>query len=146
MKIPQNKIDEIASTIDIVDIISGYTQLRKAGKNFMGRCPFHEERTPSFSVSQEKGVYHCFGCGKSGNMFTFLMDIDNISFFEAAKTLAQKANIHIDFENEPYDEDRNMIEILYEINKTAARIFYDNIKERSGEYAREYLNRRDISD
>ncbi|HEY3250541.1 MAG TPA: DNA primase [Ignavibacteria bacterium] len=146
MMIPQHKIDEIASTVDIVDVISGYTQLRKAGKNFMGRCPFHEERTPSFSVSQEKGVYHCFGCGKSGNMFTFLMDIENISFFEAAKELAAKANIQLEFESEVYDEDRNKIEILYEINRTAAQIFYDNLKGRHGEYGREYLSRRGIAD
>jgi DNA primase len=145
MKIPQNKIDEIASTVDIVEVISGYTHLRKAGKNFMGRCPFHEERTPSFSVSQEKGVYHCFGCGKSGNVFTFLMDIDNISFFEAAKTLAEKSNIHIEFEDEAFD-DRNKIEVLYEINKTAARIFYDNLRARSGEYAERISLPREISD
>jgi len=123
MKIPQNKIDEIAASVDIVEIISGYTQLRKGGKNFMGRCPFHEERTPSFSVSQEKGVYHCFGCGKSGNVFTFLMEMQNISFFDAAKELAEKANIKLEFENEPYDEDRNKIEVLYEINRSAAKIY-----------------------
>lgn len=146
MKIPQHKIDEIVSTVDIVDVISGYTQLRKAGKNFMGRCPFHEERTPSFSVSQEKGVYHCFGCGKSGNMFTFLMDVENISFFEAAKELAAKANIQLEFENEGFDEDRNKIEILYDINRAAARIYHDNIKGRHGEYAREYLSRREINE
>jgi len=145
LKIPQHKIDEIASTVDIVDVISGYTNLRKAGKNFMGRCPFHEERTPSFSVSQEKGVYHCFGCGKSGNIFTFLMEKENITFFEAAKELAAKANIAIEFIDEPYDEDRNKIEVLYTIHTRVARKFYDNLNQRSGEYAREYLNRREIS-
>lgn len=146
MKIPQNKIDEIAASVDIVDVISGYTQLRKGGKNFMGRCPFHEERTPSFSVSQEKGVYHCFGCGKSGNVFTFLMEMENISFFESAKELAEKANIRLEFENEPYDEDRNKIEILYEINRSAAKIFHQHLKERSGAYATEYLNKRELSE
>ena len=90
MKIPQTKIDEIASSIDIVDVISAYTPLRKAGRSFMGRCPFHEEKTPSFSVSQEKGVYHCFGCGKSGKMFTLVMDTENVNFFEAVKMLAEK--------------------------------------------------------
>jgi len=146
MKIPQNKLDEIAASIDIVDVISGYTQLRKGGKNFMGRCPFHEERTPSFSVSQEKGVYHCFGCGKSGNVFTFLMELENISFFEAAKELAEKANIKLEFDNEPYDEDRNKIEILYEINRSAARIFHEHLKARNGAYAVEYLNKRELSE
>ncbi len=146
MKIPQNKIDEIASSLDIVDVISQYTRLRKAGKNFMGRCPFHEERTPSFSVSQEKGVYHCFGCGKSGNIFTFVMDIDKVSFFDSVKILADKANIQIEFENEQYDGDKNQIETIYEINKKAAKYFYDNLMGRDGEYAREYLRQRGIKD
>src|SRR5436190_8336986 len=146
MKIPQTKIDEIASSLDIVDIISQYTQLRKAGRNFMGRCPFHEERTPSFSVSQEKGVYHCFGCGKIGNIFTFVMDIDNVSFMDAAKILADKANLQLEFDNEPFDGDRNQIEALYELNKKAAKYFYDNLMGREGEYAREYLRLRGIKD
>ncbi len=146
MKIPQTKIDEIASSLDIVDIISQYTQLRKAGRSFMGRCPFHEERTPSFSVSQEKGVYHCFGCGKSGNMFTFVMEIDNVSFTDAAKILADKANITLEFDNEQYDGDRNQIEALYDLNKKAAKYFYDNLMGRDGEYAREYLRQRGIKD
>ncbi len=112
----------------------------------MGRCPFHEEKTPSFSVSQEKGVYHCFGCGKSGNVFTFVMDMDNVSFFEAAKMLAEKAGIRIEFEDEPFDEDRNLIEKIVEINKKAAYYFHDNLMGRDGEYAREYLRQRGVKD
>ena len=145
MKIPQNKIDEIASSTDIVEVISAYTPLRKAGRNFMGRCPFHEERTPSFSVSQEKGVYHCFGCGKSGNAFTFIMDTENVTFFDAVKMLAEKANIIIEFENEPYDPDRNKTEILYSINNKAGRYFHELLNSRDGEYAKEYLNQRGIN-
>ncbi len=143
MKISQSKIDEIAASIDIVDVISPYTNLRKAGKNFMGRCPFHEERTPSFSVSQEKGVYHCFGCGKSGNVFTFIMDIDNVTFYDAVKTLAERAGIHLQFDEEQY-EDRNKIELLYEINKHAGKYFYDNLMSNDGVYAKEYLEQRGI--
>jgi len=146
MKIPQNKIDEIASSIDIVDIISAYTPLRKAGRNFMGRCPFHEEKTPSFSVSQEKGVYHCFGCGKSGNVFTFIMDIDSVTFYEAVKTLADKANIKIEYEYEPNDADRNKIELLYEINNKAGRDFHENLMGRNGAYAKEYLHERGLKE
>lgn len=143
MKISQSKIDEIAASIDIVDVISPYTNLRKAGKNFMGRCPFHEERTPSFSVSQEKGVYHCFGCGKSGNIFTFIMDIDNVTFYDAVKTLAERAGIQLQFDEEQY-EDRNKIELLYEINKRAGKYFYDNLMSNEGVYAKEYLEQRGI--
>ena len=146
MKIPQTKIDEIASSIDIVDVISAYTPLRKAGRSFMGRCPFHEEKTPSFSVSQEKGVYHCFGCGKSGNMFTFVMDTENVNFFEAVKMLAEKAGIPIEFENEPFDPDRNKIELYYEINAKAGRYFHDNLLARGGAYAKEYLAGRGLKD
>ncbi len=143
MRISQSKIDEIAASVDIVDIISQHTNLRKAGKNFMGRCPFHEEKTPSFSVSQEKGVYHCFGCGKSGNIFTFIMDIDNVTFYEAVKTLAERAGIQLQFDEETY-EDRNKIELLYEINKRAARYFHDNLISPNGAFAREYLEQRGI--
>lgn len=146
MKIPQSKIDEISSSLDIVDVISAYTPLRKAGRSFMGRCPFHEEKTPSFSVSQEKGVYHCFGCGKSGNMFTFVMDTENITFFDAVKLLADKANVTIEYENEPYDPDRNKIELYYEINNKAGRYFHDNLMSRDGAYAKEYLNTRGLKD
>lgn len=146
MKIPQSKIDEISASIDIVDVISAYTPLRKAGRSFMGRCPFHEEKTPSFSVSQEKGVYHCFGCGKSGNMFTFIMDTENVSFFDAVKILADKANIIIEFENEPYDPDRNKIELYYDINRKAGKYFYDKLVSREGAYAKEYLNSRGLKD
>lgn len=146
MKIPQSKIDEISSSLDIVDVISAYTPLRKAGRSFMGRCPFHEEKTPSFSVSQEKGVYHCFGCGKSGNMFTFVMDTENITFFDAVKLLADKANVTIEYENEPYDPDRNKIELYYEINNKAGRYYHDNLMSRDGAYAKEYLNTRGLKD
>jgi DNA primase len=146
MKIPQNKIDEISSSVDIVEVISAVTPLRKAGKSFMGRCPFHEERSPSFSVSQEKGVYHCFGCGKSGNVFTFVMETEHVTFFEAVKSLADRAGIQIEFENEPYDPDRNKTEQLYEINKRAGKYFYDNLVSRHGEYAREYLIQRGLKD
>jgi DNA primase len=146
MKIPQSKIDEITSSIDIVDVISPYTPLRKAGRSFMGRCPFHEERSPSFSVSQEKGVYHCFGCGKSGNIFTFVMETESVTFFDAVKILADKAGIQLEYENDPYDADRNKIDALYEINKQAGKYFYDNLLSRSGEFAREYLSQRDLKE
>lgn len=112
----------------------------------MGRCPFHEEKTPSFSVSQEKGVYHCFGCGKSGNVFTFVMDTEHITFFEATKILADKAGIKLEFEDEQYDEDKNLVDKLIEIHKKAARYFYDTLMGKDGEYAREYLKERGIKE
>ena len=86
-------IDEIRQSNDIVDVISQYVRLKRSGRNFFGLCPFHNEKSPSFSVSPDKQIFHCFGCGVGGNVFTFLMKIEGISFFEAIQMLAERANI-----------------------------------------------------
>ena len=83
MRIPENKIEEIRNAADIVDVVSTHVHLRKRGKNFIGLCPFHQEKTPSFTVSDDKQIFHCFGCGAGGNVFKFLMEFKNISFVEA---------------------------------------------------------------
>jgi len=88
--IPDNKIDEIRLAADIVEVIGGYLTLKKRGRNYIALCPFHEEKTPSFSVSPDKQIFHCFGCGKGGNVFTFLMDHENLTFIEAVKVLADR--------------------------------------------------------
>lgn len=90
-KVPEEVIDRLLSTSDIVDVISEYIQLTKKGRNFFGLCPFHGENTPSFSVSQEKQIFHCFGCGKGGNALRFLMEIESIHFTEAIQLLARKS-------------------------------------------------------
>ncbi|WP_283587640.1 DNA primase [Limosilactobacillus viscerum] len=92
-KIPRDVIDEVRNSVDIVDVIGRYVQLKKAGKSFTGLCPFHDEQTPSFSVNQEKQYYHCFGCGRSGNVFQFLMDYQHIGFVEAVAAVAKDAGI-----------------------------------------------------
>ncbi len=89
-RIPEETINKILSSTDIVDVVSDYVQLKKQGRNYFGLCPFHGENTPSFSVSSDKQIFHCFGCGAGGNAFTFLMDIDGLSFQEAAQKLEQK--------------------------------------------------------
>ena len=96
MYIPEDKIVEIINTSDIADVISESVILKKAGQNFMGLCPFHAEKTPSFSVSPNKQIFHCFGCGVGGNVFSFLMKHLNITFPEAVKMLARKYNITIE--------------------------------------------------
>ena len=96
--IPQNKIDEIRDANDIVDLISGYLTLKRSGQNFFGLCPFHPEKTPSFSVNPAKQIFHCFGCHAGGNAFAFLMRYEGLSFPEAAKFLAQRAGIELEFE------------------------------------------------
>ena len=85
MKIPDDKIDEIRTATDIVDLIGSVVRLKKRGKNYLGLCPFHTEKTPSFNVSSDRQMYHCFGCGVGGNVFTFLMEMDKMRFVNAAK-------------------------------------------------------------
>ncbi len=145
MRISEQKIDEIRNAADVVDIVSGYVQLRKRGKNFIGLCPFHQEKTPSFTVSEEKQIFHCFGCGAGGNVFKFLMDFKNISFVEAVEEIADHLGIKIQYDQVPADDQQNELEELYEINVMAARFFSDNLlKSSSGEEAREYLKNRHI--
>lgn len=145
MRIPEQKIEEIRNAADIVDVISGHVHLRKRGKNFVGLCPFHLEKTPSFTVSEDKQIYHCFGCGVGGNVFKFLMELKNISFVEAVEEIAEHLGIKIDYESHPSDSQQNELEELYELNVLAARFFSENLlKSTDGEEAREYLKRRNI--
>src|SRR3954451_9143114 len=94
-RIAEEKINEIRQAVDIVELISDYVQLKKQGRNYFGLCPFQGESTPSFSVSSDKQIFHCFGCGAGGNVFSFLMELEGISFQEAAIKLADKANIDL---------------------------------------------------
>src|SRR5699024_5577545 len=93
--IPENKIEEVRQANDIVDVVSGYVQLKKQGRNHFGLCPFHNENTPSFSVNEEKQIFHCFGCGKGGNVFSFVMEIEHYNFIEAVKYLAEQSQIQL---------------------------------------------------
>ena len=94
-KIPRNIIDEIRNSVDIGDVIGRYVQLHQAGKNLIGLCPFHDEKTPSFSVNEEKQFFYCFGCHRSGNVFQFLMELKHIDFVDAVKEIANDSNIKI---------------------------------------------------
>lgn len=144
MRIPEKQIDQIRNSADIVDIISGYIQLKKRGRNFVGLCPFHQEKTPSFTVSEEKQIYRCFGCGAGGNVFKFLMDYKNISFVEAVEEIAEHLGISIQYESAPLEQ-QNELEVFYEINVFAARFFSEQLlKSENGEVARDYLKKRNI--
>ncbi len=145
MKIPQEKILEIKNSVSIVDFISAYVQLRKAGKNYRGLCPFHQEKTPSFVVSEDKQIFHCFGCHEGGTVFQFLMLFKKISFPEAVKEVAEYAGITIQYE-EGYDPAvKDELEILYEINVLAAKFFANKLYESiEGQPARDYLEGRKI--
>lgn len=144
MRISENKIEEIRSAADIVDIISGFVQLRKRGKNFIGLCPFHSEKTPSFTVSEEKQIFHCFGCHAGGNIYKFLMEYEKISFVEAVQEVAARVGINLEYEEDTSGKESEQ-EILYEINVQAARYFSDNLLNLpEGEIARKYFIERKI--
>ena len=145
MRISENKIEEIRSAANIVDVISEHIQLRKRGKNFIGLCPFHNEKTPSFTVSEEKQIFHCFGCHAGGNVFKFLMDYEKISFVESVQEVAQRCGITLDLEEEPQGEKQSEQEILYDINTEAARYFSNNLLNHpDGEVARKYFQERKV--
>ncbi len=105
-RIPQQVIDEVREKTNIVEVIGQYVQLKKSGKNYLGLCPFHEEKTPSFSVAEDKQIFHCFGCGKGGNVYTFLQELEGISFPEAVKKVADMEQIPLGIEisSEPVNQ------------------------------------------
>ncbi|HKI77796.1 MAG TPA: DNA primase [Ignavibacteriaceae bacterium] len=145
MRIPESKIEEIRSGANIVDVISEYVQLRKRGKNYIGLCPFHSEKTPSFTVSEEKQIYHCFGCHAGGNVFKFLMEFEKISFVESVQEIAEKLGITLEYDDEGGAERQSEQELLYEINTTVAKYFSENLlSDERGEIAREYFDKRQI--
>ncbi len=146
--IPEDKLAEIRNTADIVDVVSSRVLLKKAGKDYTGLCPFHSEKTPSFTVSPSKQIFHCFGCGTGGNVFNFLMMYDNLSFPEAAENLARQYGISISARKMSGAEKQRMSEReqLLQINRKAADFFRKMLlKNPEGEYARNYLKNRKIN-
>lgn len=147
MRIPESKIEEVRRASDIVDVIAGYVRLKKRGKNFLGLCPFHTEKTPSFNVSPERQMYHCFGCGVGGNVFTFVMEYEKVSFVEAVRTLAERAGIALPQEQAEQKEQETEAEALYTICRAAARMFYENMTTTvEGQLAREYFRHRGFTE
>ena len=145
MRIPESKIEEVRTSISVIDVVSEFVQLRKRGKNYIGLCPFHNEKTPSFTVSEEKQIFHCFGCHTGGNVFKFLMEYNKISFVEAVQDLAEQLGIELDYAQTDYTEQQSEQEILYDINTEAAKYFLNNLlNDAEGEGARKYLQGRNI--
>ncbi len=133
-------VQTIMDRINIVDYIGRYIQVKKVGKNFMAVCPFHNDKGPSLSISQEKGLYHCFGCGASGNIINFVMEYENLDFKEAVIKLADEANIDINFSNK-----YTKYSTYYKINKLAAKYYYNNlVHEENGQKALKYLKKRGV--
>ena len=139
-------IEEVRSANDIVNVISDYVRLQKKGSTHFGLCPFHNEKTPSFSVSQNKQIYHCFGCGAGGNVITFLMQYENYTFPEALQALAQRAGITLprqEMSSRAKQEADKRARIL-EVNKTAAKYFYAQLRMEQGQGGMQYLKRRGL--
>ena len=141
-------IDEVRMKNDIVDVVSGYVKLQRRGGRYWGLCPFHNEKSPSFSVTQEKQMYHCFGCGAGGNVFTFLMNYENFSFPEAVKALADRAGVSLP--EQEYSEEVKRRESrrarLFSVNKEAATYFYFLLRSPQGAVGYRYLQERELGD
>ncbi len=148
MYYPEELIEEVRAKNDIVDVISGYVRLQKKGGNYWGLCPFHNEKTPSFSVSESKQIYHCFGCGAGGDVFGFLRNYESYSFPEAMKVLADRAGVQLPELKEGAEiqgRERKRARLL-EVNKEAAKFFYYQLRSPRGEIGYQYLKKRELSD
>ncbi len=151
MKIPEDVIEQVRSQVNIVDVVSQYVQLKQSGKNLFGLCPFHEERTPSFSVNEEKQIFHCFSCGRGGNVFKFMMEIENLSFPEAVKRVAEMEHLDVDqryFEDAtPVNHETSEQKQLIDVHDQAVKLYHHIlVNTKMGQRALEYLHKRGLSD
>ncbi len=138
-------IDEIRNKNDIVDIISQYVILKRSGRNFFGLCPFHKEKSPSFSVSPDKQIFHCFGCGVGGNVFHFVEKIENLSFIETIEMLADRAGINLPTINNNIDD--KLIKLksrVYDINEATAKFYHENLYKPTSKEAQNYIKKRKL--
>jgi len=144
--IPEDRIEEIRNRVNIVDLVSEYVTLKKAGRNHIGLCPFHREKTPSFTVNAEKQIYHCFGCGEGGNAFSFLMKVNNMTFPEAVRHLAGKLGVTLPSRELSAEErsHRDLRESLIRANRIAAVFYEKTLRSAAGSRCREYLETRGI--
>lgn len=138
-------IDEIRDRSDIVDIISQYVILKRSGRNFFGVCPFHKEKTPSFSVSPDKQIFHCFGCGAGGNVIHFISKIENMDFKETIELLAEKSGVQLPTLNNNRDNKQLLLkEKVYQINEEAAKFYHEKLYKPSSKIAQEYIKKRKL--
>lgn len=140
----QRFLDELIARSDIVDVVSGYVALQRKGGNLFGLCPFHNEKTPSFSVSPDKQIYHCFGCKKGGGVINFIMEIENLTFPEAVRFLAKRANLPVPEDDGPQDGADRLRRRVLELNRDAARWYYDLLCSPEGAAVQAYLDKRRI--
>lgn len=141
-RIPDNILDDILGRIDIAELISGYIPLKRSGRNFKANCPFHHEKTPSFMVSPDRQIYHCFGCGESGNAFKFLMRHERLEFLEAVEALAKRAGVNIPDAQRASPKDISLTSALYKLNELAANFYSHNLTT----LAKAYLLKRGLTE
>lgn len=138
-------IEEIRSSNDIVDVISSYVTLKRSGRNFFGLCPFHKEKSPSFSVSPDKQIFHCFGCGAGGNVIHFISKIENLNFRDSLEVLANRANISLPaLDNFEDDKTAKLKAKVYEINQITAQFYHENLYKPTSKQAQEYIKKRKL--
>ena len=137
--------EEIRSANDIVDVISQYVTLKRSGRNFFGLCPFHKEKSPSFSVSADRQYFHCFGCHKGGDVFTFISEIEKISFKEALEVLAERAKIDLPVnENPEFSKTKYLKERMYKINAETTIFFHERLYKPLAKIAQDYVKKRKL--
>ncbi len=147
MRYEEKIVDEVQSLSDIVEVISNYIPLKRSGRTFKALCPFHQEKSPSFIVNAEKQIFHCFGCGVGGNVFSFLMKYENLNFPEALRNLAGRVNVTLPEPSRKTPQEVSESEILYEIYRLAHEYYVENLKHPAkGERARQYLAKRGIDE
>ncbi len=145
--IPDHLIEEIRAQSDILDIVSANVLLKKSGQNYKGLCPFHSEKTPSFTVSPEKQIYHCFGCGAGGNVFKFVMEMEDLPFLDVVRGLASKCGVELPtFKSGQVNAKSNERDMLLNINQKATNYFIHSLMSEDGTSARGYLNSRGFND
>ena len=146
MRYSDEIIDEVRQLNDIVDIISQYVHLKRSGRNYFGLCPFHNEKSPSFSVSPDKQIFHCFGCGVGGNVYTFLSKIENMSFIEAVQNLAARANIVLPtLENNADSAKEELKAKVYKVNEFTAKFYHENLYKPEAKMGQEYVKKRKLT-
>ena len=142
-RIPELVIEQIRNTADIVEVISPYIELKKRGRNFFGLCPFHGEKTPSFSINPERQIYKCFGCGVGGGVINFIMEIEGMEFINAVKYLGDQYNIDIQIE-ETKGHTKDLISQLFDIHEITTKIFFNNLGSEQGLEVLSHLESRGI--
>ena len=136
-RIPEETIERIRNTADIYDVVAQYVDLKKRGRNYFGLCPFHSEKTPSFSVAPDKQIYHCFGCGSGGNVFSFIVEHEKVSFVEAVQQLGEKYRIQVQYE--AGSGSTEFFSSLYQAHHVAAELSHNTLYSDRGKAALQYV-------